>query len=83
MERRIDVNRGQGTAVDNDFSNMRDRFESEMRRVEDEMHRLREDFEGMFVGTGEIDLVFATFLNGACLCLSCMRRAVKRMWIIS
>ncbi|EPB75599.1 Hsp20/alpha crystallin family protein [Ancylostoma ceylanicum] len=46
MERRIDVNRSNYSVIDNEFGNMRDRFEAEMRRVEDEMKRLRQEFEG-------------------------------------
>ncbi|KHJ99043.1 hypothetical protein OESDEN_00973 [Oesophagostomum dentatum] len=45
-ERRIDVNRSNYSVIDNEFGNMRDRFEAEMRRVEDEMKRLRQEFEG-------------------------------------
>ncbi|VDN28838.1 unnamed protein product [Cylicostephanus goldi] len=44
-ERRIDVNRSNYSVIDNEFGNMRDRFEAEMRRVEDEMKRLRQEFE--------------------------------------
>ncbi len=32
--------------IDNEFDSMRENFESEMRRVEDEMIRLRREFEG-------------------------------------
>ena len=46
-ERKIDVNRSNYSVIDNEFGNMRDRFEAEMRRVEDEMRRLRAEFEGM------------------------------------
>ena len=80
MERRIDVNRGHNSAVDNDFTNMRDRFEQEMRRVEDEMHRLREEFEGTHLLT---DIIFARFLYAGCCSFSCMRIAVKYTWSIS
>ncbi|CAD6190467.1 unnamed protein product [Caenorhabditis auriculariae] len=46
-ERRIDVNRSNYSVIDNEFGNMRDRFEQEMHRVEEEMRRLRSEFEGM------------------------------------
>ncbi|CAJ0917067.1 unnamed protein product, partial [Mesorhabditis belari] len=46
MERPINVKPTNYSVVDNEFGNMRDRFEAEMRRVEDEMKRLRQEFEG-------------------------------------
>jgi len=36
-ERRIDVNRSNKSVVDSEFDSMRDRFENEMRRVDEEM----------------------------------------------
>ncbi|KAK6763075.1 hypothetical protein RB195_023689 [Necator americanus] len=45
-ERHIDISRSNYSVIDNEFGNMRDRFEAEMRRVEDEMKRLRQEFEG-------------------------------------
>ena len=45
-ERSIHVSRGQKSVVDSEFDSMRDRFETEMKRVEDEMARLRNEFEG-------------------------------------
>jgi len=44
-EKRIDVQRSNYNVVDSEFDNMRDRFDAEMRRVEDEMARLRREFE--------------------------------------
>ena len=43
-EKHIDVGRGTD-GKDTEFDTMRDRFESEMKRVENEMARLREEFE--------------------------------------
>ncbi len=45
-ERQINVQRQNYSVIDNEFDNMRDRFEAEMTRVEDEMSRLRREFEG-------------------------------------
>uniref|UniRef100_A0A915C3N1 SHSP domain-containing protein n=1 Tax=Parascaris univalens TaxID=6257 RepID=A0A915C3N1_PARUN len=45
-ERNIDVSRSNYSVIDNEFGNMRDRFELEMKRVEEEMQRLRREFEG-------------------------------------
>ncbi|CAJ0567640.1 unnamed protein product, partial [Mesorhabditis spiculigera] len=50
MERPINVKPTNYSVVDNEFGNMRDRFEAEMRRVEDEMRRLRQEFEGQSKG---------------------------------
>jgi len=44
-EKRIDVQRSNYHVVDHEFDSMRDRFDAEMRRVEDEMNRLRREFE--------------------------------------
>jgi len=44
-EKRIDVQRSNYHVVDGEFDSMRDRFDAEMRRVEDEMNRLRREFE--------------------------------------
>lgn len=45
-EKRIDVRRSDYHVVDREFDSMRDRFEMEMKRVEEEMGRLRREFEG-------------------------------------
>ena len=45
-ERNIDVSRSNYSVIDTEFGNMRDRFEMEMKRVEEEMQRLRREFEG-------------------------------------
>jgi hypothetical protein len=45
-ERQINVQRGGQNVVDSEFDSMKDRFEGEMRRVEAEMARLRNEFEG-------------------------------------
>nr|UJQ69866.1 heat shock protein beta-1 isoform X4 [Diamesa zernyi] len=44
-EQRIEVQRSNYHVVDKEFDSMRDRFDHEMRRVEDEMNRLRREFE--------------------------------------
>ena len=36
-ERRIDVNQSNHSVIDSEFDSMRDRFEKEMRRVDEEM----------------------------------------------
>jgi len=54
-EKRIDVQRSNYNVVDSEFDNMRDRFDAEMRRVEDEMSRLRREFETHTPNTGRID----------------------------
>jgi len=40
-ERRVPINRTELSILDNEFSNVRERFESEMRKMEDEMSRFR------------------------------------------
>uniref|UniRef100_A0A0N5ADD6 SHSP domain-containing protein n=1 Tax=Syphacia muris TaxID=451379 RepID=A0A0N5ADD6_9BILA len=44
-ERKIDISRSNYSVLDSEFGNMRDRFEMEMKRVEEEMQRLRHEFE--------------------------------------
>lgn len=58
-ERQIDVQRSSQNVVDTEFDSMRGRFENEMRRVEAEMARLRQEFEGALCGV---------FLCYVCLC---------------
>ncbi|KAL3981464.1 Hsp20/alpha crystallin family protein [Acanthocheilonema viteae] len=45
-ERKIDVTPSNYSVLDTEFGNMRERFEAEMRHVEEEMKRLRREFEG-------------------------------------
>lgn len=46
-ERKIDVTPSNYSVLDTEFGNMRERFEAEMRHVEEEMKRLRREFEGI------------------------------------
>ncbi|EJW82597.1 hypothetical protein WUBG_06493 [Wuchereria bancrofti] len=45
-ERKIDVTPSNYSVLDTEFGSMRERFEAEMRHVEEEMKRLRREFEG-------------------------------------
>ncbi|VDN18101.1 unnamed protein product [Gongylonema pulchrum] len=45
-ERKIDVTPSNYSVLDSEFGSMRERFEAEMRHVEEEMKRLRREFEG-------------------------------------
>ncbi|VIO85906.1 p27, putative [Brugia malayi] len=45
-ERKIDVTPSNYSVLDTEFGSMRERFETEMRHVEEEMKRLRREFEG-------------------------------------
>lgn len=46
-ERKIDVTPSNYSVLDTEFGSMRERFEAEMRHVEEEMKRLRREFEGI------------------------------------
>ncbi|VDN05159.1 unnamed protein product [Thelazia callipaeda] len=45
-ERKIDVTPSNYSVLDTEFGSMRERFENEMKHVEEEMKRLRREFEG-------------------------------------
>ncbi|EFO25677.1 hypothetical protein LOAG_02804 [Loa loa] len=45
-ERKIDVTPSNYSVLDTEFGSMRERFEAEMKHVEEEMKRLRQEFEG-------------------------------------
>ncbi|KAM3727064.1 Heat shock protein [Dirofilaria immitis] len=45
-ERKIDVTPSNYSVLDTEFGSMRERFEAEMKHVEEEMKRLRREFEG-------------------------------------
>lgn len=46
-ERKIDVTPSNYSVLDTEFGSMRERFDAEMRHVEEEMKRLRGEFEGI------------------------------------